>query len=446
MAEVTPFHGIHYNIEKILNISDVVTPPYDIISDKEQTAFYQRHPNNVVRLDKGKSRTTDTNQDNPHTRAAAHFNDWIEKNILIREPAPALYLAAVKFEIEGNAVTRYGLIARVKLEPFEKRIVLPHEKTFSKIKSERLALIKTCKANFSQIFSIFSDPNDIIGQLKQSVNNMPAMFDFTDDAGHCHQLWRILDPEMHQKVINEFNEKKLFIADGHHRYETALNYKKWLRQNNPDFSADHPANYTMMYLCSIQDPGLVILPTNRLLTSVPKDAIDGFIDKAKRCFDVKAVSFDPAHLNDAQKRLRNDMTVGPGEHKIGIFIKDRQEYFVLSLKPDMMDTTFGDKIDASLKELDVIVLTRLILNKILNFDDDMLDDSNLIHFTSRDIDAISAVSTGTHDMAFLLNPTTNEQVKKIAEKGLIMPRKSTYYYPKAISGQIMRSLNDLHKK
>lgn len=446
MAEVTPFHGIHYNIEKISNISDVVTPPYDVISDKEQNAFYQRHPNNVVRLDKGKSSKSDTNQDNPHTRAAAHFNDWMKENILVREPAPALYLAAVKFEIEGNAVTRFGLIARVKLEPFEKRIVLPHEKTFSKIKSERLELIKACKANFSQIFSIFSDPNDIIKQLKKSVNHMPAMFDFTDDAGHCHQLWRITDPAIHQKVLDDFKEKKLFIADGHHRYETALNYKKWLKHNNPDFSADHPANYTMMYLCSIQDPGLVILPTNRLLTSVSKDATDGFIDKAKHFFDVKTVSFDPAHLKNVQEKLRNDMTVSPGEHKIGIFIKDRQEYFVLCLKPKMMDTVFGDTIDAPLKGLDVIVLTRLIFIKILGFDDDMLDDSNLIHFTNKDFDTISAITAGTHDMAFLLNPTTNEQVRKIAEQGLIMPRKSTYYFPKAISGQVMRSLNDSHKK
>jgi len=446
MAEVTPFQGILYNIDKIKNISDVVTPPYDIISDKEQDVFYKRHPNNVVRLDKGKSSQADTDQDNLHTRASEYFNEWLKEGILVREPGPALYLASVEFEIEGKMITRYGLIARVRLEPFEKRIVLPHEKTFSKIKSERLALIKACKANFSQIFSIFSDQSNMLGLLKNSIMNMPVVFDFTDDAGHCHKLWRITDPEICQKISDEFKEKKLFIADGHHRYETALNYRKWLVENNPDFSDDHPANYTMMYLCSIQDPGLVILPTNRMVKTVSKPARDGFFEKAKDYFDIKKFSFDPSHLTDTQKKLRQWLTTDPDEHKIGVFIKDRQEYLILCLKSGIMKKVLGRQIDAPLKELDVIVLTRLIFIKLLGFDDEMLDDSNLIHFTSRDIDAIHAVMTGSHDMTFILIPTTNEQVRRLAEQGLIMPRKSTYYFPKAISGLVMRSLNYLHKK
>ena len=232
MAEITPFRGILYNTEKIKNISDVVTPPYDVISDQERDAFYERHPNSVVRLDKGKPAETDTDQDNPHTRASAYFQDWVKDDILAEDAEPALYLTAVEFNVSDKPVTRFGLITRVRLEPFDKGIVLPHETTFSKVKTERLELIKACKANFSQIFSIFSDQTNILGLLKDSINDMPPVFDFKDDAGHRHQLWRITDPAILQKTSDAFNDKKLFIADGHHRYETALNYRKWLMENS----------------------------------------------------------------------------------------------------------------------------------------------------------------------------------------------------------------------
>ncbi|MBC2715026.1 MAG: DUF1015 domain-containing protein [Desulfobacteraceae bacterium] len=440
MAEIIPFQGILYNTEKIKKISDVVTPPYDVISVKERDAFYERHPNSVVRLDKGKATETDTDQDNPHTRAAAYFQNWLKDKILVEDSDPALYLTAVEFNVSDKPVTRFGLIARVRLEPFDKGIVLPHEKTFSKVKTERLELIKACHANFSQIFSIFSDQTNILGLLTSCVENMAPVFDFKDDAGHRHQLWRITDPLIHQKVSDAFKEKKLFIADGHHRYETALNYRKWLIENNSEFTSDHPANYTMMYLCSIQDPGLVILPTHRLLTTILKETRDSFLQKAETFFDIEKHSFDPSDPISTQQQLHQEMAITPGKHKFGVFIKNRPEYYILKLKPGVMDNVFGSEIEAPLKKLDVIVLTRLIFVKLLGFDDDMLDDHDLINFTSKEINAITAATTGTHDMAFILNPTTNEQVTRIAEKGLIMPRKSTYYFPKAISGQVMRSL------
>jgi len=440
MAEITPFRGILYNTEKIKNISDVVTPPYDVISDKECDAFYERHPNSAVRLDKGKPAATDTAEDNPHTRAAAYFQNWLKDKILIEDASPALYLTAVEFNIEDKPVTRFGLISRVGLEPFEKGVILPHETTFSKVKTERLELIKACQANFSQIFSIFSDQANILGLLTNCVDDMAPVFDFNDDAGHRHKLWRFTDPSILQKVSEAFKDKKLFIADGHHRYETALNYKKWLIENNSEFAADHPANYTMMYLCSIQDPGLVILPTHRLLTSISKQTQNDFLEKADTLFDIEKYAFDSADPTAAQNKLDQAMAIAPGKHKFGIFFKDRQEFFILKLKSGVMDNVFGSDIEPPLKELDVIVLTRLIFVKLLGFNDDMLDDHDLINFTSKKIDAITATTTGTHDMAFILNPTTNEQVTQIAEKGLIMPRKSTYYFPKAISGQVMRSL------
>jgi len=245
---------------------------------------------------------------------------------------------------------------------------------------------------------------------------------------------------MHQKVSDAFKEKKLFIADGHHRYETALNYRKWLIGNDPEFNSDHPANYTMMYLCSIQDPGLVILPTHRLLTTISKETQNSFLQKAETFFDIAKYSFDPSDPVTTQQQLDQAMAGTGGEHKFSVFIKNRKEFYALKLKTGVMDNIFGNEIEAPLKELDVIILTRLIFVKLLGFDDDMLDDHDLINFTSKKINAITAATAGTHDMVFILNPTRNDQVTRIAEKGLIMPRKSTYYFPKAISGQVMRSL------
>ncbi|RJP93985.1 MAG: DUF1015 domain-containing protein [Desulfobacteraceae bacterium] len=441
MAEVQPLQGILYNIDTIKNISDVVTPPYDVISEKERDVFYKRHPNSIIRLDKGKPADTDTDADNPHTRAAAYFQTWLRDHVLIQDEEPAFYLTSLEFDVDGQAMARYGLIGRVNIEPFEKGIVLPHEKTFSKVKTERLALIKASHANFSQIFSIFSDESDIIGWLKNSVATMPPVYDFIDDTGHRHQLWRITDPTILRKVTGSFKEKKLFIADGHHRYETALNYKKWLIETGVDVSADHPASYTMMYLSAIQDPGLVILPTHRLVTRVPENSRADFLKAAAIYFDMEHFAFDSSDLTQTQKQFRQAMAATAGQNKIGVFMKDRPSYTILSLRPDMMNRTFGDEIDPLLKELDVTVLTRLILGTILEFTDAMLDDETVINFTSSDVKAITAITTGTHDMAFMLNPTTNRQVQGIAEKGLIMPRKSTYYFPKAISGLVMRSLH-----
>jgi len=441
MADVLPFQGILYNIDKIQNISDVVTPPYDVISHDEQEAFYRRHPNNFIRLDKNKPAATDNDADNTHSRAAAFFENWRKDGILIQDPIPAFYLTAMEFEVDGQVLSRYGLIGCVKIEPFEKGVVLPHEKTFSKVKTERLALIKAAHANFSQIFSIFSDEKDILGWLKNAVSSMPAVFDFTDDVGHRHRLWRITDPELLQKISDAFKDKKLFIADGHHRYETALNYKKWLMETGTEVSDDHPASYAMMYLSAIQDPGLIILPTHRLAASVPESRRIEFLKTAASYFNLEHIAFDPADPVKTQHQFRQAMAVAPGEHKIGVFIKDRPEFTILHLRPGMMDLAFGNEIDELHKGLDVTILTRLVFGKLLGFTEAMLDDESVINFTSQDIKAIKAITTGTHDMAFMLNPTTNRQVRDIALKGLIMPRKSTYYFPKAISGLVMRSLN-----
>lgn len=440
MAVVLPFQGILYNRDKIKDIAQVLTPPYDVISASERDGFYLRHPHNVIRLDKARPEPGDTLVENHHTRAGSCFNAWLAEGVLVQDARPAFYLTAIDFKVEGRAMSRFGLIGRVKIEPFEKGVVLPHEKTFSKVKTERLSLMKASHANFSQIFSIFSDTGNSIGWLRDAAEGLLPEMACVDDAGHRHRLWRITDPAALENITRGFRDKTIFIADGHHRYETALNYQKWLKETGEAVSDTHPAGYVMMYLCAIEDPGLVILPTHRLATPVPEDQRRRFLKAAAAGFDIQTFSFDPADIAATLDQLKKAMTPPAGGHHFGVFMKDAREFFVLRLKSGVMEETFGHGIDPLLQDLDVTILTRLILGRCLGFTDAMLDDESRIHFTSSGEIAVTAVTSGTHDMAFMLNPTTSRQVRQVAENGLIMPRKSTYYYPKAVTGLVMRSL------
>jgi uncharacterized protein (DUF1015 family) len=435
MARILPFQGIHYNPDKIDSYADVTTPPYDVIPPAKRDAFHERHPHNIIRLILGKSTDADTPEDTPHTRAAAWYRQWLASGVLQKAPLPALYLTAVEFPVRGETLRRYGLIARVALEPFEKKIILPHERTFSKVKSERLELLKRCHANFSPIFSLYTDPGDILQTLISASAPYAPEMDFIDDANHRHFMWRLTDPDLHRSIEAAFNERPLFIADGHHRYETALNYRNWLRQTQPDFNDAHPANFIMMSLSSVDDPGLVILPAHRILTEVAPGDMEGFLSKAAPFFHITPLPPGP----EGRSRLQSEMTSDAGS-RIGVVIKNDPSPYLLTLKPDVMDRLFHEELPPALRDLDVTVLTRLIFMEILGFDQQRLDNEASIRYTSEADAAFDAIESGDGDMGFILKPTSIAQVRRVAEEGLIMPRKTTYFYPKVLTGQV---LNDL---
>ncbi len=436
MARISPFRGICYNQEKIDNLADVLTPPYDVISPTEQEQFYNRHPKNIVRLDLGKTTETDSPQDNRYTRAAGYFEQWRAEGTLVRDETPSLYLTTVDFSVGEVSHTRYGLTARVELEPFEKKIVLPHERTFSKVKSERLDLMKASQANFSPIFGLFTDTGDILKMIQQAVKNETALSDLMDDKGHRHRMWRISDPDVCQHFTDAFQDKQLFIADGHHRYETALNYRNWLSETLPGFNSDHPANGIMMYLCSMSDPGLTILPAHRMLHGVDEATCASFLEKAADYFQMTSFPFDTS----GQTALLSGLHDNASNTEIGVFIKNKPEAYLFSLKSDVMDRLFGTEIPDALRHLDVTVLTRLMFMELLGFDELRLDNEKSISYSSIETEAIDTVAAGKCKLAFILNPTSIDQVRTIAEQGLIMPRKSTYFYPKVITGQVMNCL------
>ena len=434
MADVSPFAGFCYNRDKIKNLAEVVTPPYDVISPEEQDAFYHRHPQNCVRLDFGKILDTDTPEENRYTRASAFFKDWREEEALVRSELPAYYISAVDFTAAGKSFTRYGLTARVGLEPFEKKIVLPHERTFSKVKTERLELMKACRANFSPVFSIYPDTGEILADLKGIVAGRAPDSDLVDDAGHRHRMWHVSDKQACARIQSLFTDKQIFIADGHHRYETALNYRKHLSETLPGFSDAHPANWIMMYLCGMGDPGLAILPTHRVLNQVSEEDRKALVAKAADYFEV--TPYDAAETT----RLIADLRKDASRPSFGVLLKDTA--YLFRLKEGLMDRLFGEEIPAPLRKLDVTVLTRVVFMAIMGYDEARLDDEKTISYASEDGKAVAMVASGKGDVAFILNSTPIEQVQEVAQAGLVMPRKSTYFYPKVITGQVMNFLED----
>jgi len=442
MAAITPFKGIRYNPEKIASGADVTTPPYDVISPDEQAAFHDRHPNNVIRLILGQTRATDTGTDNPHTRSAAYFRRWLNDGILVEEERPALYLKAISYPHEGETITRYGLIALVGLEPFERRIILPHEKTFSKVRSERLELMKASHCNYCPIFSLYPDEGGILETLVNAVDLTAPGVDFLDDPGHRHRLWPIFDPAIHRQVAAVMQDKRLFIADGHHRYETALNFRDHLKATDPSFSDRHPANHVLMYLCSMNDPGLIILPAHRLIKAVNADQLQQAVTKACDYFDVTPFPFTPSNRREVEHAFVEALHAGKEQPCLGIYGHKAPVFHLLTLKAGVMEQLFARELDASLLSLDVTVLTRLVFMKILGFDQQRLDNEQLIGYASTADKALAAIDNDTYDVAFILNPTRIEQVQEVARKGLIMPRKSTYFYPKVKSGLVMNDLKE----
>lgn len=440
MATVRPFRGIRYNPQKIGDYAAVTTPPYDVISPEEQNAFHARHPYNVIRLILGAAGPGDMDGDNPHSRSADYFRRWLAEGVLQQDERPSVYLKSIAYTHAGRSVTRYGLIALVGIEPFHKRIILPHERTFSKVRSERLQLMKATHCNFCPIFALYPDDGDIMGHLIRGVEGLPPEADFTDDQGHRHRLWTITGREVHQRIADAMRDRRLFIADGHHRYETALNFRTYLERTDPAFNDRHPANYVMMYLCSMSDPGLIILPAHRLIKALDRDRLDRAIDAARTYFEITGYRFGANDRQAVQSSFLKALEADREGHCFGIYSHGRPVLHRLTLKAGVMDRLYAEELDASLRSLDVSVLTRLFFMQLLGFDRQRLDNETLIGYASTAERALKAIDDHAYDAAFIINPTRIEQVQEVAQKGLIMPRKSTYFYPKVKSGLVMHTL------
>ncbi len=443
MADVQPFRGICFENHRVGDLARVCTPPYDVISEEEQRVFHERHPHNIVRLILGFRKPSDDDAENRYTRAGETFRRWMSDGLLVQDRQPALYLSAITFDQGNRSITRWGMMARVGLEPFSNGVILPHEKTFSRVKSDRMELMKACHSNFSPIFALLpGDAGGMFARLRASTCESRPDSAFTDEDGHHQRMWRITDPGLHLQTRERLRHEKIYIADGHHRYETALAYRDWRQRHEPSFSSRHPANFVLMYLSGMQDPGLRILPAHRLLLGVEREGRAALLARAESFFDVRRFPFDPSRPREAQSVLEGGLAAAGSETVFGLLLHGADEGYLLRLKPGVMAQRHGAQLPPALLHLDVTVLNHIVFRDIMGFDPARMDNEKLIAYASTTGKTIESVSNGRCDLAFLINPTRIEQVLEIADKGLIMPRKSTYFYPKVITGQVIHSLID----
>jgi uncharacterized protein (DUF1015 family) len=443
VAIIAPFRGLHYNSGKVPNLTEVVTPPYDVIRPAEREAFAAQHPYNMVNLILPQALPGDDLLQNRYTRAGALFRQWVKDEVLVRDAAPAYYYWETDFQHAGRTYTRKGLAALVRLEPLSGGGIRPHEQTFSAAKADRLEVIKAAQANFSPIFTIFPDPaGQVVSLLKSGAPEAPMMA-FEDTLGYGQRLYPVTDPGTVLAVHRAIREMTLYIADGHHRYETSLNYQKLMKQRYPQASPEAPFNYILMYLSNMFDPDLVILMAHRLLGGPRlKNLEESWImGRLKEYFEI--VTLPAAHEfgEDYEGFLQQTLAEVPAGESAFIVLGFGRKAWRLIMRPGVRQSVLARQMHPALAQLDVAVLNYLIFEKVLGLDAKAQDDQETCKYTSKISEAVTAVTKGEARLAFLLNPTRIEQVQDVASAGLVMPRKSTYFYPKVMSGLILNPIN-----
>jgi uncharacterized protein (DUF1015 family) len=444
MAVVAPFKGMMYNFAVLGEPSNLMAPPYDVISEEEQAGYYARHPNNVIRLILGKRKTGDSDWDNRYTRSADTFTRWQSEDVFLRSAVPAVYVTSLTFDLgDGKGSrTRWGLIALVRIEEETSGGILPHERTFSAHKDDRLKLMRACNAQFSQVFGLFEDAEDrVFSPLKEAIGDASPQVAFEFIDGTRHRMWTVENPTVCRAVGEAMLDKTIFIADGHHRYETARNFRNMMQARYGHRPPNRSYEYVMMYLTNMSDKGLTILPAHRLIKQYADFEAESFLDKLSTWFETRVLPAEALGTETAQGSLKKELAE-EGQHTsaIGLYYHGSQAFHLLTLKPDMRDK-MGDDLHDSLKKLDVLVLSRFVFQKSLGFTKEDLNDEKIFHYQSDMAKAIASVHAGTHQMAFLLNPTRMDHVKEVATNGLIMPRKSTFFYPKVLTGLVFNKID-----
>lgn len=440
MAVVTPFKPIIYNREKFKDLSELVTPPYDVISEEEQEEYYRRNPYNIIRLILGKKKKGDTDWDNCYTRASDYFERWLSENVLIQLHEPIMLLTAIHYKIKGIEKIRWGIICLVRIEEEDSGIILPHERTFSAHKDDRLKLMRTCKAQFSQIFGLYEDKEQMLMNRIKHIREERPISDFTFTDGTRHRIWEIDDLEILRDIALFLKDKRIFIADGHHRYETARNYRNMMRVRHGMKPSNRTFEFVMSYLTNMYDEGLSILPSHRLIKECPHFEKASFMNKVSQWFEIKRLNLKDSSADVSvriEEILKNE---GQKTSSFVLMLNNHDQYYLLNLRDGVRDQ-MGDDLHPSLKKLDVLVLSRFIFQKTLGFTKADLDNEEIFHYQSDLEKVIKSVQSAEHQMAFLINPTKIEHVIEVASNRLIMPRKSTFFYPKILTGLALYRLN-----
>lgn len=433
MADIQPFRALRYNTTTE-NMATVICPPYDVISPLQEASLLAHDLHNFIRIEYAKTLPSDSEGCNRYTRALAHLQEWLRDEVLKQDEKPAYYLHEHTYSYGGDKITRRGLFARVRLEEWDKMIVRPHERTMAGPKKDRIKLIGTLEADTSPVFGLYQDEGRLIGSVLDQVNTWPEAIEFAGESGEFHRLWIITDIEAVASIQRAFVEKPIYIADGHHRYESSLAYRNERYTLDPKTSPDATVNFVMMSLTDMADPGLLILPTHRLLKGLPANLLYVLPERLQEYFNVEPIAVS-----------------GNGWEKIkALMAEESSRFFIYGLNgKDLLSLTVKDQTKfegfmpsghtATYRGMDVSVVDHVVLEDILGMN--AMDEERIAY--DHDLDStISRVKSGEFQFAFILKPVRPETIQAISDAKDRMPRKSTYFYPKLPSGIVVYRLRD----
>jgi uncharacterized protein (DUF1015 family) len=427
LTEIAPFQALRYNPHKISFISRVTAPPYDVIDEDEVEKLHGRDPNNVIRLILGKH-GDEPRAEIDYEKAGRQLLVWRQQDVIVRDDEPSIYVLQQQFTVGEERVIRRGFISAVRLEEFGEGSIQPHEQTMAGPKEDRFRLMTACKAMLSQVFGFYSDEDGRADALLDELVQQPALYEYRDQNGIVNCLWKVSDPEAIKRLAGMLREEVTVIADGHHRYETALRYRQEMR--DPDAApGEAPEDYVPMFCVSVKNPGLVVLPTHRLVKAPDEFDADAFREAIAERFDVEEVEVPGAtHLQDVFSPYQEEGNC------IGCYLRGHK---LLILRPhvDVLDDV-ADEYSEAMRKLSVAQLHRGIIEPCFDVPTEAGSTHDRLSFTQDVENMFWSVESGRYDAAFLLPSTQPAQVLEIASGGERMPPKSTYFYPKIPSGLV----------
>lgn len=427
MADIHPFRALRYDLQRV-SASQVVTQPYDKITPAMQERYYAASPYNLVRVILGRREAADNASNNVYTRAAGYARQWRTEGILRPDSSPSIYTYSQAFTApSGTRFERRGFIALGRVEDYSAKVVFRHEQTLSKPKADRLDLLRTTRAHYEQLFLLYEDTGEIASLLRPESGAVPAI-DVADEYGVAHRVWQISDAGVIASVQDKMRDKKLVIADGHHRYETALNFRNECRAAAGAGSNAHaPHEFVMMTLVNMNDPGLMVLPTHRVVHSLASFSVDEFQNSSRALFAVEEI--DPAlDAARATALLRQRGLAGTT-----LLAVTSNRAFVLH-SPKAAGAQFLAGLSARQQALDVVQLHKCLLEGVLKLSEESIRNQQNLSYLREAAEALAQVRKGTANLAFLMNPCPVPQVRDVAFAGEVMPQKSTDFYPKLLSG------------
>ncbi len=432
MPEIQAFRGIRYDLGHVGSLSDVVAPPYDVIGPELQEELYHKHPCNVVRLILNRQDPGDDEVDNRYSRAKRLLKNWQDQGVLFHEAHPAIYVYHQEFSAAGQTFVRRGFMARMRLEPFGQGQVFPHEETMPGPILDRLMLTVVCKANLSQIFGLYPDPQSETQNLLEQAVAGETPIVATDHLGVTHRLWPLIDPRVIAAVAGLMGPKPIFIADGHHRYTTALKYRDQIYDSGA-LRPDHPARFVLMMCIAMEDPGLLVMPTHRLFRGVPMISAEELAARLGPHFTTRPAGEGPEQATTVWE----DVETGGDQGTLGLYTQADRRWTIARITAAGRARMAEAAADHTpeWQQLGVAILHRLLVENLLGLKD--LPKPTYVHLVE---EVVAGLASGEYPLAALVMPATVEHIRTISIGGERMPAKSTYFYPKLLSGLVINPL------